>query len=285
MVDYITMEKQTTKRRFKGIWIPARLWLAKELSIFEKSMLAEIDSLSVEDCCFASNEYLAVFFGISQRRVQQVLQKLIEKNLVERDITREKSKKGGDRFLRLTDKFYQKYGDEGMKEISPPGMKKVSPQGRKKFHPRHERSFTPGVKEISPLLYKVDNKVDNKDYNKDEIRENSSQDLSKAAKLLRRFGFSDLASAKLIETYSAGQIIVVVQNGLAKEAHGGFTLQAGYIVTALNRSAKEGKIVTDTAAVKKIREKIENKNKKFQPKSDRQIQENKKRQLKALGVA
>ena len=46
-------------RDFKGVWIPKEIWLNTDLSIIEKVLLVEIDSLDNSDRgCFASNEYL-----------------------------------------------------------------------------------------------------------------------------------------------------------------------------------------------------------------------------------
>lgn len=58
------MEDQ--KRAFRGVWIPAVVWLSDELSLIEKVMLVEIDSLDNEDGCYANNNYFAEFFGISK---------------------------------------------------------------------------------------------------------------------------------------------------------------------------------------------------------------------------
>ncbi len=69
-------------RKFKGIWIPREIWLNKELSLQEKIFLVEIDSLSGEEGCFASNRYFANFFNLSLRRTQGVLQGLKERNLI-----------------------------------------------------------------------------------------------------------------------------------------------------------------------------------------------------------
>ena len=62
-----------TKRAFKGIWIPSTIWLDKDISIHEKVMLAEIDSLDNKDGCFASNAYFAEFFSLSKRRVSTII--------------------------------------------------------------------------------------------------------------------------------------------------------------------------------------------------------------------
>ena len=67
------------ERAFKGIWIPKEIWLSNDLTMQEKIMLVEIDSLDNEEGCFATNKYLADFFGISKTRVSIILNNLIEK--------------------------------------------------------------------------------------------------------------------------------------------------------------------------------------------------------------
>ena len=53
------------ERKFKGVWIPKEIWEEKSLSILEKVMLVEIDSLEdEEDGCYASNKYFANFFKL-----------------------------------------------------------------------------------------------------------------------------------------------------------------------------------------------------------------------------
>ena len=54
------------ERGFKGVWIPREIWLSKELTLREKVMIVEIDSLETEDNgCYASNSYFSEFFNIS----------------------------------------------------------------------------------------------------------------------------------------------------------------------------------------------------------------------------
>ena len=70
--------KTTHTRDFKGIWIPKEIWLATDLTTFEKLLLAEIDSLSTEDNCFASNEYFANFFDCQPNTITRGISKLKE---------------------------------------------------------------------------------------------------------------------------------------------------------------------------------------------------------------
>jgi hypothetical protein len=61
-------------RDFKGVWIPKEIWLNTDLSIIEKVLLVEIDSLDNSDRgCFASNEYLASFVQLSEGRVANII--------------------------------------------------------------------------------------------------------------------------------------------------------------------------------------------------------------------
>ena len=64
-------------RDFKGVWIPKEIWLNTDLSIIEKVLLVEIDSLDNSDRgCFASNEYLSKFVQLSEGRVANIISDL-----------------------------------------------------------------------------------------------------------------------------------------------------------------------------------------------------------------
>lgn len=69
-------------RAFKGVWISKEIWLAKDLGWSEKLLLVEIDSLDGEQGCFASNEYLANFFGLSKDRISKMVSALKKKGYI-----------------------------------------------------------------------------------------------------------------------------------------------------------------------------------------------------------
>ncbi|MCX2780402.1 helix-turn-helix domain-containing protein [Microbulbifer thermotolerans] len=71
-------------RAFRGVWIPAELWLSRELSLQEKVMLVEIGSLSVDPDrgCYKSNKAFAEFFGITKGRVSQIIAALSDKGYI-----------------------------------------------------------------------------------------------------------------------------------------------------------------------------------------------------------
>lgn len=70
-------------RDFRGIWIPAEIWLTKELTVGEKLMYVEIESLSkLQRGCFASNAHFAEMFSISTSRVSEIISSLANKGFV-----------------------------------------------------------------------------------------------------------------------------------------------------------------------------------------------------------
>lgn len=71
------------ERAFKGIWIPAEIWLYKNLTALDKIIWAEINSLDNEQGCTATNKYLAEFCGCSVTAVSNAVTKLQELQLVE----------------------------------------------------------------------------------------------------------------------------------------------------------------------------------------------------------
>ncbi len=70
------------KRDFKGIFIPKEIWLNEELSLLEKCVLVEINSLDGEEGCFASNKYLAEFCKCSESAIDKAVKKLKELGLI-----------------------------------------------------------------------------------------------------------------------------------------------------------------------------------------------------------
>jgi len=114
------------KRDFKGIWIPAEIWLDTKMTMQEKFFFVEIDSLDGDDGCFASNEYFSNFFGISKTRVSIVITSLVEKGYVKRTLI---CKEGTKQILkRVLNICYR-----------PPLIKVKHPSLRKVIDPPHEK--------------------------------------------------------------------------------------------------------------------------------------------------
>jgi len=65
------------EREFKGVWIPAEVWLDKRLTLVEKALLAEIDSFTGNGKSFhKSNDTIQAEYGISRNTIGRSLQKL-----------------------------------------------------------------------------------------------------------------------------------------------------------------------------------------------------------------
>ena len=75
------------ERAFKGVWIPAEIWLNDNLTITEKVIYAEIDSFcNMYQQCFAGNKHFAELVHISENRVSHVIAELIKKGYISRKI-------------------------------------------------------------------------------------------------------------------------------------------------------------------------------------------------------
>ena len=70
-------------RDFKGVWIPKEVWLNEELTMLEKVIFVEIDSLDNENHCTAGNEYFAEFCNCSESKVSKAIKKLKELSMIE----------------------------------------------------------------------------------------------------------------------------------------------------------------------------------------------------------
>jgi len=74
---------ENLERDFKGVWIKKEIWLNTNLSLIEKVLIVEIDSLDKSNRgCFASNEYLAKFVQLSEGRVANIISDLKKRDFL-----------------------------------------------------------------------------------------------------------------------------------------------------------------------------------------------------------
>ena len=73
------------KRDFKGIWIPREIWLKRELNLLDKVVLSEINSLSNDGSCTASNEEIADSCKCSERSVSSSIARLIKNGFIKKE--------------------------------------------------------------------------------------------------------------------------------------------------------------------------------------------------------
>jgi hypothetical protein len=90
------------ERAFKGVWIPAEIWLNEGLSVMEKVLYAEIDSFCGSGKeCFCSNAHFAHLLQVSERQVQRLLVSLEKKGIISRRMVyKEGGKEVDKRYLK-----------------------------------------------------------------------------------------------------------------------------------------------------------------------------------------
>jgi DNA-binding transcriptional ArsR family regulator len=65
------------ERNFKGVWIPAEIWLDSRLTLVEKALYAEIDSFSGNDKTFhKTNDTIQLEYGVSRPTISKAIKKL-----------------------------------------------------------------------------------------------------------------------------------------------------------------------------------------------------------------
>lgn len=110
-------------RDFKGIWITKEIWCDSSLSLLEKCLFAEINSLDGQDGCYASNEYLCKFLNCKERNLQMALSALKTRGYISVE-----SFDGRIRILRSHVKtIYEKLCTSGVQKNAPLPCKKMHP--------------------------------------------------------------------------------------------------------------------------------------------------------------
>ncbi len=107
------------QRDFKGIWIPKELWLLRDLSLLEKVMLIEIDSLDNESGCYATNDYFAEFFGLSKGRISKIINNLVRKGFITSELKYQKGTQLVEKRILKISRWY------GAKNGMPPSQKQL----------------------------------------------------------------------------------------------------------------------------------------------------------------
>lgn len=72
------------EREFKGVWIPAEIWLDARLTLVEKALYAEIDSFSGNGKTFhKANETIQLEYGVSRPTISKAIKKLQSLGFIE----------------------------------------------------------------------------------------------------------------------------------------------------------------------------------------------------------
>jgi len=72
------------EREFKGVWIPAEIWLDARLTLVEKALYAEIDSFSGNGKTFhKANETIQLEYGVSRPTISKAIKKMTDLGFIE----------------------------------------------------------------------------------------------------------------------------------------------------------------------------------------------------------
>lgn len=105
------------ERAFKGIWIPAEIWLNEDLTLVEKVIFADIDSYcSRYQECYLGNKHFAKMLGITEHRISQLISSLVDKGYISRKIQYKKDGKTIDKRLLKTTWGYSNFCQGGIAE-------------------------------------------------------------------------------------------------------------------------------------------------------------------------
>lgn len=177
-------------RAFKGVWIPADIWLNKNLTIYEKAIYAEIDSLDGEKHCWASNEYLAEFCQMSIPTISRAITHLIELGLIERV-----SFDGRQRILKITKE------SRLISEISLPNQTDESDLSPSEFllyrenkKENNREAPAPALAEVSPVSSKRNFRKEHEEL-KDELQ--SGKDIDEQKKVKKKMSEFDKCMAEI----------------------------------------------------------------------------------------
>lgn len=101
------------ERNFKGVWIPAKLYLSGIFSPNEKFVLLEIYSLSKKNKCYATNKHFADFVGLKENTIQKMMLEFEKAGYIKRIFEyKENSREIKNRIIILTQKFLDEFINE-----------------------------------------------------------------------------------------------------------------------------------------------------------------------------
>ena len=111
------MDKE--KRAFKGVFVPANIWLNEEIKPSEKMLLTEIDSLDTQNECFANNDHFTSFLNVSKGRVSQMISHLKRLGFINVKLVYKKNSKQIEKRI-ITINKQRFYGDTHLENDDTP---------------------------------------------------------------------------------------------------------------------------------------------------------------------
>jgi DNA-binding MarR family transcriptional regulator len=144
---------------FKGIWIPAEIWLDDGLTLQEKHFIVRIASLDNDSGCYANNEYFAGFFKISKTRVSIVINSLVKKGYITSTmIVKEGTQQILKRVLNISYRGYQTNLIGGIKQIFKDNNRINNRTNNRTNNNKDEKEFSSEIKEKTTAAKKEKSK-------------------------------------------------------------------------------------------------------------------------------
>ena len=170
--------EQQQKRDFKGVWIPKEIWLAEDLTLTEKALWAEIDSLDGKDGCWATNAYFEQQLGLKKKTVSELINGLVKKGYVKSRIkykdTANNKKVVDKRILRINERKSKKGNDRRKKKVAKTPPTEIG------------GGIPPESERVSDLNRRyIDNKEDNIEDNISQQTDSSANDAPIPAESVR----------------------------------------------------------------------------------------------------
>jgi hypothetical protein len=112
-------------RVFKGVFVPANIWLHTELPLIKKCLLAEIDSLDNEFGCTANNRHFCKFSGMETDTISKLIKSLEKDGWIKITYSDETTRQG--RVIKINKIKYQGLDLPPVSESTPPVSESTPP--------------------------------------------------------------------------------------------------------------------------------------------------------------
>lgn len=183
------------ERDFKGVWIPKEIWLNEDLSLIEKHLFVEIDSLAKNGQCFASNEYFARFLGVHKKHISRLVSNLCDLGLVRVElIYKPDSKQIDKRVIHVT---------SGNENVPTPPQECSEPRNENVPTPRNKNAEDNSFVINTDINNTINNTINNKKINKKSELENEFETLWKLYP--RKLGNKKKAKESYIKAVKKGE--------------------------------------------------------------------------------
>ena len=202
--------EQGDKKEFTGVFVPADILMAKDLTPLQKLLYAEILALSDNDGCFASSSHFAKHLGVSDRHIRDNIKSLEKLGYINRAVM-----KNNIRVIKVS----RKQSSEEVGSTVPRGRKQSSEEVGSTV-PRGRKQSSGEVGSIVPHKYNNKNNINTNINTKEVVASTTAENtLENICKLyLREISNKSCCSpletdklSKFIATYRADKVTEAIE--------------------------------------------------------------------------